>query len=63
MPNPTTTTKTKINKPRFTANEAYKKEYKKRRNKLLKKIKESAILDAEDEKNIKLIEEYFKLFD
>ena len=64
MSNPiTTTTKIKINKPRFTANEAYKKEYKKRGNKLLKKIKESAILDAEDEKNIKLIEEYFKLFD
>jgi hypothetical protein len=63
MPNPTTTTKLKINTPRFTANEAYKKEYKKRGNKLLKKIKESAILDDEDKKNIKLIEEYYKLFD
>ena len=63
MPNPTTTTKLKINKPRFTTNEAYKKEYKKIGNKLLKKIKESAVLDAEDEKNIKLIEDYFKLFD
>jgi len=62
MPNPTTTTKLKINTPRFTANEAYKKEYKKRGNKLLKKIKESAILDDEDKKNIKLIEEYYKLF-
>ena len=28
-----------------------------------KKIKESAILDDEDKKNIKLIEEYYKLFD
>ena len=39
------------------------KEYKKRGNKLLKKIKESAVLDIEDKKNIKLIEDYFKLFD
>ncbi len=56
MPNPTTTIKIKINKPRFTANEAYKKECKKKGNTLLKKIKESAILDSEDEKNIQLIE-------
>jgi hypothetical protein len=62
MPDPTTTTKLKINTPRFSANEEYKKEYKKRGNKLLKKIKESAILDDEDKKNIKLIEEYYKLF-
>jgi hypothetical protein len=55
MPNPTTTIKIKINKPRFTANEAYKKECKKKGNKY-SKIKESAILDSEDEKNIKLIE-------
>ena len=63
IPDPTTTTKLKIVKPRFTSNEAYKKEYKKRGNKLLKKIKESAVLDIEDKKNIKLIEDYFKLFD
>ena len=63
MPNPTTTTKLKINTPRFTANEAYKKEYKKRGNKLHRKIKESSVLDAEDKKNIELIESYYKLFD
>ena len=63
MPNPTTTTKLKIGKPRFTGNEAYKKEYMKRGNKLLRKIRESSVLDAEDKKNIKLIEDYFKLFD
>ncbi len=63
MPNPTTTTKLKIDKPRFTTNEAYKKEDKKIGNKLLKKIRESAVLVAKDEKNIKLIEDYFKLFD
>ncbi len=63
MPNPTTTTKLKINTPRFTANEAYKKEYKKRGNKLLKKLREGVVIDEEDKKNIKLIEDYFKLFD
>ena len=62
MPLPTTTTNLKIIKPRFTSSEAYKKEYKKRGNKLLKKIKESSVLDDEDKKNIKLIEEYYKLF-
>ena len=61
MPDPTTTTKIVIVKPRFTSSEAYKKEYKKRGNKLLKKIKENSVPDEEDKKNIKLIEEYFKL--
>ena len=63
MPDPTTTTGLKITTPRFTSNEAYKKEYKKRGNKLLKKIKENSVPDDEDKKNIKLIEEYYKLFD
>ena len=63
MPDPTTTTNLKIVEPRFTSSEAYKKEYKKRGNKLLKKIKENSVPDKEDKKNIKLIEDYFKLFD
>jgi hypothetical protein len=63
MPDPTTTTNIKIVEPRYKSNEAYKKEYKKRGNKLLKKIKENSVPDKEDKKNIKLIEDYFKLFD
>jgi hypothetical protein len=63
MPLPTTTTNLKIIKPRFTSSEAYKKEYKKRGNKLLKKLREGVVIDEEDKKNIKLIEDYFKLFD
>ena len=63
MPDPTTTTNINIAEPRYKSNEAYKKEYKKRGNKLLKKINENSVPDKEDKKNIKLIEEYFKLFD
>ena len=63
MPDPTTTTNLKIVEPRYKSSEAYKKEYKKRGNKLLKKIKENSVPDKEDKKNIKLIEDYFKLFD
>jgi hypothetical protein len=63
MPDPTTTPNIKIVEPRYKSSEAYKKEYKKRGNKLLKKIKENSVPDKEDEKNIHLIEEYFKLFD
>ena len=63
MPDPTTTTNLKIVEPRYKSSEAYKKEYKKRGSKLLKKIKENSVPDKEDKKNIKLIEDYFKLFD
>jgi hypothetical protein len=63
MPDPTTTTNLKIVEPRYKSSEAYKKEYKKRGNKLLKKIRENSVPDKEDKKNIKLIEDYFKLFD
>jgi hypothetical protein len=63
MPNPTSAIDLKIVKPRFTSNEAYKNEYKKRAKKLLKKIKESVKLDDEDKENVKMIEEYLKLFD
>ena len=63
MPDPTTTTNLKIVEPRYKSSEAYKKEYKKRGNKLLKKIKENSVPDKEDKKNIKLIEDYLKLFD
>jgi hypothetical protein len=63
LPIPTTTTNLTINKPRFVTNEAYKKEYIKRGKKLLKKIRESTKLDDEDNKNIEMIEGYFKLFD
>jgi hypothetical protein len=63
MPNPKSAIDLKIVKPRFTSNEAYKKEYKKRAKKLLKKIKESVKLDDEDKENVKMIEEYLKLFD
>ena len=63
MPDPTTTTNIKIVEPRFKSNEAYKKKYKKRGNKLLKKLREGVVIDDEDQKNIKLIEDYFKLFD
>ena len=63
LPIPTTTTNLTINKPRFVTNEAYKKEYIKRGKKLLKKIRESTKLYDEDNKNIEIIEGYFKLFD
>ena len=63
MPNPKSAIDLKIVKPRFTSNDAYKIEYKKRAKKLLKKIKESVKLDKEDKQNIDLIEGYLKLFD
>ncbi len=40
-----------------------KKEYIKRGKKILKKNRESTKLDDEDNKNIEMIEGYFKLFD
>jgi len=63
MPNPTSAIDLKIVKPRFTSNEAYKNEYKKKGKKILKKIKESVKLDDEDKQNVKMIEDYLKLFD
>jgi len=39
------------------------KRSKKRGNKLLKKMRESVVIDDEDKKNIELIESYYKLFD
>ena len=63
MPNPKSAIDLKIVKPRFTSNEAYKKEYKKRGRNLLKRINESVTLDKEDKANIKIIEDYLKLFD
>ena len=63
MPNPKSAIDLKIVKPRFTSNEAYKKEYKKRGRNLIKRINESVTLDKEDKANIKIIEDYLKLFD
>jgi hypothetical protein len=40
-----------------------KKEYKKRGNELLQKMRESVVIDDEDKKNVELIESYYKLFD